>query len=106
MASTTQTHALAVLHRLATAVALAESLEQIYDLAITALPGFSVCRHAGDFDLDHPEVKVEFLLQLTQTLTHRVDAALFGLPGRAHVIRRVLARAARELKLDDDDQLD
>ena len=37
MATTTQRHALAVLHRLATAVAHAESLEQIYDLAITAL---------------------------------------------------------------------
>jgi signal transduction histidine kinase len=37
LATTTQRHALAVLHRLATAVAHAESLEQIYDLAITAL---------------------------------------------------------------------
>lgn len=74
--------------------------------AITMLNGFSICRHPGDFDLEHPEVKVEFLLQLTQALLRRVDGVLFGLPGRTQTIRRALARIGRELDLDDPIQLD
>jgi ribosomal protein L34E len=68
--------------------------------AVTAVPGFSICRSAADFDPGRPEVKAEFLLQLTETLLRRVDAALFGLPGRAREMRAALARVARDLKVE------
>ena len=68
--------------------------------AVTMIPGFSICRGSADFDPGRPEVKAEFLLQLTESLVRRVDAALFGLPGRAREMRAALARVARELKVE------
>ena len=68
--------------------------------AVTTLRGLSVCRSPADFDPGHPEVKVEFLLQLVDGLIRRVDAALFGLPGRAREIRAAVARVAREFKVE------
>jgi hypothetical protein len=68
--------------------------------AVTTLRGLSVCRGPADFDPGHPEVKVEFLLQLVDGVIRRVDAALFGLPGRAREIRAAVARVAREFKVE------
>jgi hypothetical protein len=67
--------------------------------AVTMLRGFSICRGRADFDPDHPEVKVEFLGQLVSGLLRRVDAELFGLPGRAREVAAV-ARVAREFKVE------
>jgi hypothetical protein len=68
--------------------------------AVTTLRGFSICRSPADFDPGHPEVKTEFLLQTARGLARRIDAALFGLPGRAREMHQVLARVARETKVE------
>lgn len=68
--------------------------------ATTTLRGFSVCRGPGDFDPAHPEVKTEFLLHMVEVVLRRVDAALFGLPGRGREVRTALARVARETKVE------
>jgi hypothetical protein len=67
---------------------------------VTTLRGFSVCRSPADFDPGHPEVKTEFLLQMVRGLGTRIDAVLFGLPGRARELHQVLARVARETKVE------
>ena len=61
--------------------------------------GFGICRDAADFDPQHPEVKTEYLLELTESLLRRIDAALLGLPGRDGEVRAALARIAREMKV-------
>lgn len=68
--------------------------------AVTTIRGFSVCRGLGDFDPAHPEVKVEYLLQLVLAMLRRIDAALFGLPGRTRELRAAIARVAHDLKVD------
>jgi len=68
--------------------------------AVTMIRGFSVCRGLGDFDPAHPEVKVEYLLQLAEGMVRRIDAALFGLPGRTREVRAAIARVAHDLKVD------
>jgi hypothetical protein len=68
--------------------------------AVTWLRGFGICHDAADFDPQHPEVKTEFLLELVESLLRRVDAALFGLPGRGAEVRAALARIAREMKVE------
>jgi hypothetical protein len=68
--------------------------------AVTWLRGFGICRDAADFDPQHPEVKTEYLLELVGSLVRRVDAALFGLPGRDAEVRAALARIARDMKVE------
>jgi hypothetical protein len=68
--------------------------------AVTGLRGFSVCRGLGDFDPAHPEVKAEYLAQLADGMVRRIDAALFGLPGRVREVRAAIARVAHDLKVD------
>jgi hypothetical protein len=68
--------------------------------AVTTIPPFSICRGWSDFDPAHPEVKVEFLLQLVETLIARVEAALFGLPGRRRELRAAIARVRGQLNLE------
>jgi hypothetical protein len=68
--------------------------------AVSWLRGFGICQDAADFDPQHPEVKTEFVLELVESLLRRVDAALFGLPGRGVEVRTALARIAREMKLE------
>jgi hypothetical protein len=68
--------------------------------AVTTIPPFSICRGWSDFDPAHPEVKVEFLLQLVETLIARVEAALFGLPGRRRELRAAIARVRSQLNLE------
>ena len=68
--------------------------------AVTNIPGFSICRSRSDFDPQHPEVKAEYLLQLTRSLVRRVDVPLFGLPGRQSSIRGAIRTVARELHRD------
>jgi hypothetical protein len=68
--------------------------------AVTWLRGFGICQDAADFDPHHPEVKTEFVLELVESLLRRVDAALFGLPGRGVEVRAALARIAREMKVE------
>jgi hypothetical protein len=68
--------------------------------AVTWLRGFGICQDAADFDPQHPEVKTEFVLELVESLLRRVDAALFGLPGRGVEVRAALARIAREMKVE------
>jgi hypothetical protein len=65
--------------------------------AVTNVPGFSICRSRSDFDPQHPEVKVEYLLQLTRSLVRRIDVPLFGLPGRQASIGGAIRTVAREL---------
>lgn len=66
--------------------------------AVTQIPGFSICRGWGDFDARHPEVKAEYLLQLVDAAVGRIDAVLFGLPGRVGTMRRVLRTVGRNLQ--------
>lgn len=68
--------------------------------AVTMQRGFSICRDGADFDPSHPEVKAEFLAQLVDSLVRRVDAALFGLPGRRDELRAAIARVARGMEVD------
>ncbi len=68
--------------------------------AVTMIRGFSICRGLGDFDPMHPEVKVEYLLQLAEGVLRRIDATLFGLPGRTREVRAAIARVAHDLKVD------
>ena len=63
--------------------------------AVTMIRGFGVCRSYSDFDPTHPEVNVEYLLQLLDTLIRKVDDALFGLSGRAREIGDVIAKAQK-----------
>ena len=68
--------------------------------AVSWVRGFGICRDAADFDPQHPEVKTEYLLELTESLLRRIDAALLGLPGRDGEVRAALARIAREMKVE------
>jgi hypothetical protein len=68
--------------------------------AVTWARGLGICRDAADFDPQHPEVKTEYLLELVESILRRIDAALFGLPGRDAEVRAALARIAREMKVE------
>jgi hypothetical protein len=47
----------------------------------------------------HPEVKVEYLLQLAEGMLRRIDATLFGLPGRTREVRAAIAQVYGEQAL-------